>query len=275
MPQQLETLQSTQPFLRWPGGKRWLLPHLRAHLPEIRTNTYWEPFVGSGSLFFANIITADRKVIADLLPPLVDTYIAVRDNVSQVIKYLEQHSNTSRHYYRVRNQNYRSRYARAALFIYLNRAAFNGIYRVNQSGDFNVPFGNKFTPDIVRAETLNCAAAMLQNADIRCADFAKVLSEPTKGDLVYLDPPYTVMHNHNGFLRYNAHIFSWKDQVRLAQCMQTLSDKGVKVIMSNAAHSSIIELYKKFNIQEVQRNSLIAASTAHRASISELLIKNF
>jgi DNA adenine methylase len=207
---------STQSFLRWAGGKRWLLHHLPDILGNFEVRRYHEPFLGGASVFLGTQI-AGKAYLSDLNEELIETYIQVRDNPDLVAKYLDTHINTSEHYYAVRASSPEDPVDRAARFIYLNHTSYNGIYRVNLNGQYNVPYGkNRTWGGLPSAELLNSASRKLSCALMAVSDFEAVLENIEQGDLVFLDPPYTVAHNNNGFIRYNQHLFSFEDQTRLS-----------------------------------------------------------
>ena len=258
------------PFLKWAGGKQWLIPHLKPFLTS-NSGRYIEPFLGGGSVFLA--IRPKKAWLSDSNQELIETYLGIIEDVDAVIRKLKRFSFTQDCYYAVRNSIPRSLINKAARFIYLNRTCWNGLYRVNQKGKFNVPMGSfNSKPDFIVAERLWGVQRALKEARIACKDFEDACAIASKGDTVYLDPPYTVAHKSNGFLRYNERVFSWEDQLRLAATAENLQDKGCSVILSNADHPSIIELYSKFRIQRVKRKSLVASSKSDRRPITELLI---
>ena len=261
------------PFLKWAGGKQWLAQRL---IPLIRSNAgkYIEPFLGGGAVFFS--ARPQNAWLSDCNQELVDTYQAIRKNAEAVIRRLRSLSYTEECYYRVRDSRPRSPAGRAARFIYLNRTCWNGLYRVNRDGDFNVPMGSfENEPDFVVADRLRAAKKALQDAKILCQDFEDSCEPAEAGDTVYLDPPYTVAHGENGFLRYNELVFSWEDQERLADSTQRLRRKGCRVIVTNADHPSIIGLYAGFSIMRIVRKSLVAGKVSKRRPVSELLITSF
>ncbi|PHP67413.1 DNA methyltransferase [Zhengella mangrovi] len=260
------------PFLKWAGGKRWLFPELQKHLPE-RFGKYFEPFLGGGSIFFA--LQPERAVLSDLNADLVELYQALRDDPDGILKLLKVHhqNHSKNHYYDVRANVPKTSLERAARTLYLNRTCFNGLYRVNKRGDFNVPIGTK-TSVVFPDETFAECSAALKCADIRVSDFEPVIDEAARGDLVYVDPPYTVAHNMNGFVKYNDNIFSWADQLRLRDAIARAVERGAMVLVSNANHESIKELYDGQGQQiEVSRYSVISGPASHRKQTTELLIK--
>jgi len=256
------------PLLKWPGGKRGLLPQLLPLLPE-SPKRYFEPFVGGGAVFFA--LTPAVAVLTDTDPDLINCYVQVRDNPSGVIAILRRLKNSEEDYYRVRAARPRTASGKAARLIYLSTLAFNGIHRNNLNGEFNVPYGRKTHLSPYDPERLVAVSVALQAADIRCQDFEAAVADANKWDVVYLDPPYTVAHGNNGFLKYNAKIFSWQDQIRLARVAAQLAKRGCQVIVSNADHSSILKLYSSFKMVRVERHSRIAASVDYRRKITECI----
>ena len=259
---------TSAPLLKWPGGKRKLVESILPVMPE-SFGSYFEPFFGGGALFFA--IKPKRSLLSDKNVELMRAYSQVRDEPEAVIKALRGMRNSESDYYRIRSSRPKGEVACAARLIYLTTLAFNGIYRVNLNGEFNVPYGQKkhLVPcDEVRIRE---ASRLLAGATLAHDDFESALGKATKGDLVYLDPPYTVAHQNNGFIKYNAKIFSWDDQVRLADVARDLSGRGCTVVVSNADHLSIRRLYKGFSMASIERNSVIAASSSFRSRITECL----
>lgn len=261
------------PFLKWAGGKQWLSPAALALRPAEFKGRYLEPFVGGGSFFFS--LRPAQAVLGDANPELVATYQAVKDDVEGVISVLERYPHTKEFYYRLRQRKPRSVTTRAARMIYLNRTCWNGLYRVNRKGQFNVPFGRYENPTICDAERLRAAARALRSARLVCGDFLESLKGARSGDLVYLDPPYVIGHTGNGFLKYNSRLFSWADQKRLARVARKLADRGVNVLVSNADTPEIVSLYQGFRYYGAVRNSLMAASTESRRSVKEAILSSY
>lgn len=260
------------PFLRWAGGKRWLINNIKEIIPT-DFNNYYEPFLGAGSLFFN--LTPNKACLSDINEELILTYLGIKKNYGAVIKYLNQYKNNKTNYYRVRNCSPKSDYEKAARLIYLNKTCWNGLYRVNNNGKFNVPYGFKKNISIYDVNNLKIVSDSLKNAELKYCDFEVSLKDCKKKDLIYIDPPYTVSHQNNGFIKYNAKIFSWKDQERLAKVVNQLNEKGCYIILSNSYHGSLIKLYKNFNLQKYSRKSLISANADSRKKIYELLVTNF
>jgi DNA adenine methylase len=269
-PRHDEKAARVEPFLKWPGGKRLLSTALTRLAPR-EFGRYFEPFLGSGALFFA--IRPERAVLADSNAELIECFEQVRDNCEGVIRELGNLRNSAPDYYRVRADTPANPTARAARFIYLVKLAFNGIYRVNRSsGRFNVPYGNHTQREVFHEEGLRAASHILRRSRMVSCDFSDAVRRASAGDLVYLDPPYTLAHTDNGFIRYNQRLFSWADQVRLAECAAQLADRGVHVIVSNAPHRSILRLYPGFRRVRLTRRSQIAANPAFRRSVTELVL---
>jgi DNA adenine methylase len=256
------------PLLKWPGGKRQLLPHIARLVPH-RFERYFEPFLGGGAVFFA--IRPHQAFLSDSDAELINCYIQVRDETERVIARLSALRNTEMDYYRVRASRPRTAVGQATRTIYLATLSFNGIHRKNTKGDFNVPYGHKRELRPCDRPRIRATARALRAAHLSYGDFASAITDAKRGDVVYLDPPYTVAHGHNGFLKYNAKIFSWSDQLRLAAVADELASRGCKVIVSNADHVSIRRLYRGFTMLRVARASRIAASVEFRRSITECL----
>jgi DNA adenine methylase len=257
-----------EPFLKWAGGKRRLLDHILPLMPE-SAGRYYEPFLGGGAVFFAYHPRA--AVLSDVNPELMNCYCQVKRRPKAIIEGLRALKNNKAAYYSVRRSSPKDKLARAVRTTYLTNLSFNGIYRQNLSGVFNVPYGYKTSRDIHDSAPIIAASRALRSARLRCADFEKATADAQEGDVVYLDPPYTVAHTNNGFVKYNAKIFSWADQQRLAGVAVRLARKGCSVIVSNADHPSIHALYPGFEMARVERFSVVAAGSPHRRRISECL----
>jgi DNA adenine methylase len=213
-------------------------------------------------------------VISDANAELMDSYEAIRQSPARVAELLAAYGRDRDAYYVIRASRPTDVEERAARLIYLTTLAFNGIYRVNRQGQFNVPYGGRQYPSLGRTGSLEPYASALKTASIMSGDFEAVVTPAKAGDFVYLDPPYTVAHSNNGFLRYNESIFSWKDQERLASVAAELDRRGCLVVVSNAPHSSIRGLYEGFRVLSASRRSLIAADSTHRQRTDELVFTN-
>ena len=261
----------TKPFLKWAGGKRWLVRN-HAHLLPTKFNRYIEPFLGSGAVFFH--LSPNNAVLGDTNSDLINTYSAIQKNWRLVYRYLVTHhaNHSHEHYYRVREKQLRSSFSRAAQFIYLNRTCWNGLYRVNQKGDFNVPIGSKDSV-IFEDDRFDLVADKLKSATLRVSDFEDLIDEAGEGDFVFVDPPYTVQHNHNAFIKYNEKLFSWLDQVRLFHALQRARNRGASILGTNAYHQSVRDLYEgHFDTICVSRNSQISSKASTRSRFEELVL---
>lgn len=262
------------PFLKWAGGKRWLT-NAHSNIFPTHFNHYYEPFLGSGAVFFS--IRPTKATLSDINPELIACYSAVRDHWISVKNHLEIHhkKHSKEYYYQVRQEKPTDPVVRAARFIYLNRTCWNALYRVNLKGEFNVPIGTKSNV-LLDTDNFEEISNYLSRATIANLDFEEVIDQAEKDDLIFADPPYTVKHNFNGFVKYNEKMFHWDDQIRLSKSLINASARGCKIIITNAHHPSIMELYKEnFQLSVTQRSSVIAASSERRGMYEELIIKNF
>lgn len=259
------------PPLKWAGGKRWFVQKCRHLLPE-SFDTYYEPFFGSGAIYFS--LQPRRAVIADLNSELVNFYNVLKNRGPLFDRYLVSHArkHSPDYYYHVRAQSPRSPEARAARFLYLNRTCWNGLYRVNREGFFNVPIGTK-TSVLLDSDDFDRISHLLSTAEILVADFECTIERAGVGDFLFVDPPYTVAHNNNGFVKYNEKIFSWSDQVRLSHAVRAAVRRGVKVLVTNAHHNSVMDLYRGFEQLVVSRSGVIAGNANARKGFEEVVVK--
>lgn len=260
-----------KPFLRWAGGKRWLFESGQFSIPTFR-GKYIEPFLGGGAVFFENQPT--HAILSDANNRLVELYEVIRDSVLDLKIAFENHAllHHKEYYYNVRAQILDDPVSRAAQFLYLNRTCWNGLYRENAKGEFNVPIGTHRTITYDSDDFFAWSKA-LQGARIKHQDFEATVDQAAEGDFIFVDPPYTVRHNMNGFVKYNQTIFAWEDQVRLRSALERASERGALFAMTNADHDSVKELYHGFGEhRQLKRHSVIAANSVHRASSTELLI---
>ena len=261
-----------KPFLRWAGGKNWLVKHINQIIDPTEFNNYHEPFLGGGSIFF-HLEMNNQCFLSDLNENLINTYLQIRDNVEAVIESLNGFENNEDFYYEVRNNHYPDPVQRAAQFIYLNQTSFNGIYRVNLQGQYNVPYGHR-TKEFLQPDLLINASIKLNGAELRAAQFDENLHQIGENDLIFLDPPYTISHNNNGFIKYNERLFSINDQHRLADFIRQIVERGAFYILTNAAHHEIQNI---FNINEpirINRASLIGGRNAVRGNFEEFIFTN-
>lgn len=270
-----------KPFLQWVGGKREMIPQYRDYFPK-KYSRYFEPFLGGGAMFFE--LAPTKAFLNDNNQELFEVYKGVRDFPELVINILsslkERHSKEL--YMRVREldreydlfTNFRN-YEIAARAIYLNQTCFNGVYRVNQKGQFNVPIGSSLNRLICDKDTILNASRVLKKASIECSDFDKAVSEARKGDLIYLDPPYYPVSKYSDFTRYTKEKFYQEDQERLKETMVSLTKKGAYVMLSNSNCDFIRNLYKDFNIYTVESNRTLNCKSDDRGKVSEVLITNY
>lgn len=262
------------PFLKWAGGKRWLVEK-HFDLLDVRFNRFIEPFLGSGAVFFR--LAPKQSILCDINKQLIDTYIAIRDSWPLIEQYLYDHhvNHNKEYYYSIREKVFESPPEKAARFIYLNRTCWNGLYRVNLKGRFNVPIGTK-TNVMLDSDNFEKVSLLLKNSVLVSGDFQVAIEQADAGDFVFVDPPYTVKHNFNGFIKYNESIFSWDDQIRLSKSVRLAKSRGAKVIVTNAYHESVKELYE--GVGEficLDRPSIISANKKFRGRCEEMVIKCF
>ena len=285
MKQEYRLISSTpKPFVKWAGGKRQLLPAIANHIPKFER--YFEPFLGGGAVFFSLISQyRDAKwFVSDLNSDLVLSYVTVRDRVKELIHALELHSvnyfkNPSSYYYKIRESNPKGEIDKVSKLIFLNKTCFNGLYRVNSKGKFNVPLGKYINPNIVNKESLLAVSETLQSKEvsIKCQDFERALKNAVSGDFVYMDPPYHPVSETASFTSYTEGDFDYKDQERLYAKFKALDRKGVKVLLSNSKSPEILDLFEEFSdgIIEINANRFINSISKKRTGHTELLIKNY
>lgn len=260
-----------KPFLRWAGGKNWLIKYL-PKLISRDFNTYHEPFVGGGSVYFH--LNPKTAYLSDANEELINAYIGIRDKVEEVIELISQWPVEEKQYYAVRSMHALSTVEKSARFIYLNRTSFNGIYRVNRKGEYNVPWGKKDSYKFDFNRIRNASVA-LQGANISCRSFEKTLENVNEDDLVFLDPPYTVSHNNNGFIEYNKKLFALEDQYMLRDYIKSIEQKNAYFILTNAAHQTVKDIFENTGTMfEVARHCGLGGRNAKRANISEYIFTN-
>lgn len=260
-----------KPFLRWAGGKNWLVKHITNSLRSLEFETYHEPFLGGGAIFFS--LDHKQSNLSDINEELINSFVQVRDNVNDIIDVLETFQNTEEFYYKIRAKKYKNPVDAAARFIYLNQTSFNGIYRVNLKGEYNVPYGHR-KKDFVQKNLLREASKKLEKSSISCKKFYSILDEINENDLVFLDPPYTITHNNNGFIKYNEKLFKEEDQILLSSFIEDIKAKGAKYILTNAAHSKIKEIFYHDDPIELSRSSSVGGRKARRGQYKEYLFTN-
>lgn len=279
-----QILTLPKPFVKWAGGKRQLIPILDENLPKL-FGRYFEPFLGGGALLFHILVKHRQKCSAyDLNSDLVLAYDTIRNQVDDLLYSLRKHQknylkNPKPYYYSVRGSSPRSYVERTSRLLFLNRTCFNGLYRVNSKGIFNVPLGRYSNPNIVNEDNLRAVSQILQSANvsIQCRDFEAVLDDAKKGDLVYFDPPYQPVSETANFTSYTDKDFTRADFVRLFELCQKLDSKGCKVLLSNSDSDEVSEIFstEPWKIRKICANRSINSDSKKRTGHFELLIKNY
>lgn len=242
----------------------WLLPK--------QFNTYLEPFLGGGAVLFH--LQPKRAILSDLNADLIASYRAVRNDWPRIQRLLRKHqrAHSDEHYYKIRDLRFDDDVIEAARFIYLNRACFNGIYRVNLKGKFNVPKGSK-DAIVLDDDDFQSIAHVLKKCRLAARDFEETIAMAGSGDFVFVDPPYTIKHNTNGFIKYNQNLFAWSDQIRLRDCIAQAAERGAQILVTNANHQSVRDLYEGMGVMHrLDRASIVSAASEHRRLSSELAV---
>ena len=269
------------PVLKWVGGKRQLLETIAPLIPK-RIGTYCEPFLGGGAVLFS--LQPSRAIVNDLNGDLITVYEVIRDDVDALIASLEQHINTPEYFYSVRDLDrdkevYKSlsKTEKASRLIYLNKTCYNGLFRVNSSGEFNSPFGHYKNPNIVNEPVLRAVSKYFNSSRITFyhEDFESVLSKLKKGAFVYLDPPYDPVSDTASFTGYNKGGFDRSEQIRLKACCDELTNRGIRFLLSNSSTNFIKDLYTGYKIDIVQAKRAINSDATKRGAIEEVLIRNY
>jgi DNA adenine methylase len=266
------------PFVKWVGGKTRLLGELTARAPS-SYGRYFEPFVGGGALFFR--LRPAAACLSDLNADLIGVYQAVRDDVDAVIRNLGRHRtlHSEAYYYQVRERWNAGLWAdapaaRAAAFLYMNKTCYNGLWRVNKRGEFNVPAGRYVNPGIVDEDGLRAASVALRDADVQARPFDRVLDEAEAGDFVYFDPPYDPISDTADFTSYTTSGFGGAEQAALAQTFRALADRGCAVMLSNSDTPLVRKLYAGFHIERVSCNRAINSRADARGAVAEVIVSN-
>lgn len=269
------------PVLKWVGGKRQLLDTLAPLLPK-RITTYCEPFIGGGAMLFH--MQPNTAYVNDINSDLILVYTVIKNDVEALIAALAEYKNEADFFYSVRDWDRdKDRYAsltdveRAARIIYLNKTCFNGLYRVNNAGEFNSPFGSYKNPNIVNAPVLRAVNSYFNNADIyfTSTDYAEVLKIIPRGTFVYLDPPYDPVSATSNFTGYSKGGFTQADQIRLRKCCDELTKRGIKFMLSNSSTDFIHEQYAAYNITVVQAKRAINSVASRRGDVDEVVVRNY
>ena len=274
-----------KPFVKCAGGKRQLLAELEKSFPK-QFGTYFEPFLGGGALLFDLLAKKPnlKCSVSDLNSDLVLAYVTIRDKLGRLIESLENHSknyhkDSTGYYYEVRKQEPKSQIEKVSRLLFLNKTCFNGLYRVNSKGKFNVPLGRYTNPNIVNRENLTTVSKFLQSDKIKisCRDFESILNDAKKGDFVYFDPPYQPVSDTANFTSYTHRDFTEDDLQRLADLANQLNSKGSHVLLSNSNTKIVKNLFssKKWKVKEIAVNRAINSNSQKRTGHKEVLIKNY
>ena len=270
--------EETYPIVKWVGGKRQLMFELLKNMPK-DYNRYFEPFIGGGALFFE--LQPNNAYISDMNEELINLYQVVRDNVYELITDLQKHDISKEYFMEIRNIDRTEEYQnwsdikKASRFIYLNRTCFNGMYRVNSKGEFNVPFGHYKNPRILDENNLINCSHLLQQTEIKQADFSEILKKVKKGDFVYFDPPYVPLSETSSFTSYTKDGFDIDMQFKLRDVCDELHSMGVKFLLSNSDTKLVNELYENYDIKKVFASRQINANADGRGKITEVLVRNY
>ncbi len=262
-----------RPVLKWAGGKRRLVERIVERLPP-RIDTYYEPFVGGAAVFFELVRKGKfaRAVLCDRNQDIIAVYQALKQDVEAVIRLLSKYRYEEEEYYRVRAQKPRGLYQRAARIIYLNKTGYNGLYRVNRSGQFNVPFGRHKSPLICDKDNLRAASRALEHAEIVQDDFEAVCSRARPSDAVYLDPPYLPVSKTANFAAYDSLPFGVDEHKRLAKVFRALGKRRVCAVLSNSSTPATREIFGVFHHEEVDVKRPINSDATRRGPVKELLV---
>jgi DNA adenine methylase len=269
------------PVVKWVGGKRQLLQDISNHIPD-KFFTYYEPFLGGGAVLFH--LQPNRAVVNDINEELINIYTVIRDNLEELIEDLKRHKNEADYFYEIREldrdkktYSQLSNIEKASRIIYLNKTCYNGLFRVNQQGEYNAPFGRYKNPNIVNETTLRAVSNYFNRVKItfKCGDFEEAVKGIRKGSFVYFDPPYDPVSDSANFTGYDKGGFDREEQTRLKELCDKLDTKGVKFLLSNSATEFILELYKDYNITIVQANRAINSKGDKRGKVDEVLVKNY
>ncbi len=277
----MTTNKIARPFLKWAGGKRQLLPEIKKYIPK-KFNTYYEPFLGGGAILFN--LQPKNATINDSNPELINCYEVIKDSLDELIEDLKKHQNEESYYYEMRELDRTNRYKdnydeveRASRIIYLNKTCYNGLFRVNSQGQFNVPFGRYKNPNILDEAVLKAVSKYLNNNQVIIynTDFEKSVMKAKKGDLVYFDPPYDPVSHTASFTGYDVNGFDKEEQKRLKSVFDDLTSRGCKALLSNAHTDFIVDLYSNYKIEVISATRSINSNALKRGKISEVLVRNY
>ena len=270
------------PFLKWVGGKRQLIPAIMEHLPKnINNLNYYEPFIGGGALFFH--LQPQNAFINDFNEELINVYNVIKNNLPELISDLKKHKNEADYFYEIRSLDRSEKFQdlsqveRASRVIFLNKTCFNGLYRVNNAGEFNAPFGRYKNPNIVNEPKLKAVNKFLNNSNVRISsgDYSEILESADENSFVYFDPPYHPISESSNFTGYVQGGWNIYDQIRLRELCDELHDRGVKFLLSNSSAQFIRDQYENYAVTTVKATRAINSNGADRGEIDEVLIKNY
>lgn len=264
-----------RPFLKWAGGKSRLISQYHKYFPKNYQN-YHEPFLGGGAIFF--YLQPHQAILTDINDELINTYCCVKNDVEKLIQLLQKHkqNHNQDYYYDVRSHPEGTDIEKAARFIYLNKTCFNGLYRVNAQGKFNVPAGKYKNPSVCQEEILRLASKALAQAEIKKADFTEVLNHAhSSDDFVFFDPPYYPLSNTSNFTAYSSSSFGEMQQRQLREVFEKLAQRGVKIILSNSDCEFIRQLYSSFPIHDISAIRSINSNAKKRGNVNEVLVTSW
>lgn len=270
------------PILKWVGGKRQLLPVISSHLPKnFSKYKYFEPFLGGGAVLFS--LQPKKAVINDFNAELINVYQVIKNHPIELIEDLKTHENSAEYFYKIRQLDREKDFSnlsdikKASRIIFLNKTCYNGLYRVNNSGEFNSPFGRYKNPNIVNEPTIKALNLYFNNNNIEIlqGDYANIEPYLSSNSFVYLDPPYHPISETSNFTGYIKGGWNENEQMRLKQFCDELNSRGIKFLLSNSKSDFILEQYQDYNISTVQATRLINANAANRGNVDEVLIRNY
>ena len=270
-----------KPFIKWVGGKRQLLSDINKVLPK-NISVYCEPFIGGGAVFLN--LTPKKAIVNDVNHELINLYTVVKEHPQELIENLKIHENTEEYFYDIRNidrdiNNFKSltTIQKASRILYLNKTCYNGLFRVNNSGEFNAPYGRYKNPNIIDETVINAVSAYLNKNDITilCGDYQKSLESLPTNAFVYFDPPYDPVSDSSSFTGYTKNGFDRAEQLRLKAVCDTLTQKKIKFLLSNSATSFIKDTYKEYTIDIVNAKRAINSKGTLRGNVEEVLIRNY
>ncbi|HUZ76605.1 MAG TPA: DNA adenine methylase [Chloroflexota bacterium] len=274
---QQSTDHGAKPFVKWAGGKRRLLAQMAPFFPTLQSGArYFEPFLGGGAVYFH--LQPAQAVLSDLNRELITAYRVIRDSLAELMADLDGHGEDAAHYYatRARSVEELSPVEQASRFIYLNKWCYNGLYRVNSDGIFNVPRGRYSTPrQLYSAANLRAISRLLAGADLRVAPYQEALSSAQAGDFAYLDPPYAPLSSTAHFTSYTRHDFSQADQRALASALHDLDQRGVRFLLNNHNTPELRQLYEPFHVRVIKARRSINSRIDRRAGVEELVVTNY